>query len=368
MALIKCKECGKEISDTVKKCPYCGFHIKSKTKNLIIILTVFILISLLILINFYKKVSNNRINNSYGNQIFNLTSYTDNFIKYGDWLIFSNGNSEVLNKTVSNFKEGIYKYNLKTKQVIRLSEYDGFSFNILANKLYYISKFNDINYIDLDTLDSERIAWISGNTYEATDLFICDNYLYYREKNGKNIYRTTLSGDTKNLVAEYTEGNFQIYDNYIYYIDANSHKLNMRKINTDTVETLIDETISSFYYNDNKIIYKVADELKSINLVDKSISTIKDGVTSNFVVNDNYIYFYLSSEKSIIKISIDNQLEEPILENVENDIYRLQLFDGVLYYSNRKTDGLFSANISTTLYYIDINNKTQEKLQFNTNI
>ena len=30
MALIKCPECGKEISDTVKRCPNCGYHKKIK--------------------------------------------------------------------------------------------------------------------------------------------------------------------------------------------------------------------------------------------------------------------------------------------------------------------------------------------------
>jgi DNA-directed RNA polymerase subunit RPC12/RpoP len=30
MALIKCPECDKEISDTAKDCPSCGFHIVQK--------------------------------------------------------------------------------------------------------------------------------------------------------------------------------------------------------------------------------------------------------------------------------------------------------------------------------------------------
>lgn len=33
MALIKCPECGKEISDSVKTCPNCGFRIKKRKKN-----------------------------------------------------------------------------------------------------------------------------------------------------------------------------------------------------------------------------------------------------------------------------------------------------------------------------------------------
>lgn len=34
MALIKCKKCGKEISDTIKKCIYCGVKINKNTSNM----------------------------------------------------------------------------------------------------------------------------------------------------------------------------------------------------------------------------------------------------------------------------------------------------------------------------------------------
>ena len=33
MALIKCPECGKEISDKTKKCPECGYPIKKLNKK-----------------------------------------------------------------------------------------------------------------------------------------------------------------------------------------------------------------------------------------------------------------------------------------------------------------------------------------------
>ena len=34
MALIKCKECNKEVSDTAKTCPHCGYKLKSFKLNL----------------------------------------------------------------------------------------------------------------------------------------------------------------------------------------------------------------------------------------------------------------------------------------------------------------------------------------------
>ena len=33
MALIKCPECGKEVSDTIKTCPHCGYKIKRGHKE-----------------------------------------------------------------------------------------------------------------------------------------------------------------------------------------------------------------------------------------------------------------------------------------------------------------------------------------------
>lgn len=48
MALIKCPECDKEISDTVKKCPNCGYNLKSKenkkNKKIIFIVVAVILL------------------------------------------------------------------------------------------------------------------------------------------------------------------------------------------------------------------------------------------------------------------------------------------------------------------------------------
>ena len=44
MALIKCKECGKEISDTAKKCPNCGVTLKSNTRIIIVVVTILFLI------------------------------------------------------------------------------------------------------------------------------------------------------------------------------------------------------------------------------------------------------------------------------------------------------------------------------------
>lgn len=369
MSITKCKECCKELAKNLKSCPHCGCPIKCTNAKKIVIILVIVISLLIVTISsiLIKTTKSNIVNNVYGNEIFNLTSYTDNFIQYGDWLIFSNGVSTVLNKTVNNYDEGIYKYNTVTGQVVKLSDYDGGCFNLIGNSLFYVSKFNSINYINLDSLKSSTISWINNENYKATDLLICDGYLYYRESNGQNLYRTTVSGQSKKLVAEYTKGNFQIYDNFIYYIDANFNTLKKKScVLDDSPIQIVDEKISNFYFKDNKIIYTVGNDLKILNMTDNSINTIKNGITSNFIIHNNNIYMYISESKRIISLNLEDKSEDVILDNIDKDITRLQFFDNNLYYSNRQVNMLWSSYATTTLYYVNINDKIQQTLQFKT--
>ena len=66
MALIKCVECGKDISDTVKSCPHCGMKVKkvkdnqdsgSKNKKIIIIVVSVVLVLIMLRkIGYYKVI------------------------------------------------------------------------------------------------------------------------------------------------------------------------------------------------------------------------------------------------------------------------------------------------------------------------
>ena len=48
MALIKCKECGKEISSTAFSCPHCGIEMRSKKKSNGIVFDIIIIVSLIV--------------------------------------------------------------------------------------------------------------------------------------------------------------------------------------------------------------------------------------------------------------------------------------------------------------------------------
>lgn len=66
MALIKCPECGQEVSDTAKSCPHCGYKIKSNnpilsflndTMNLVIAEIVSVILGVIGIFTFNKGKS-----------------------------------------------------------------------------------------------------------------------------------------------------------------------------------------------------------------------------------------------------------------------------------------------------------------------
>lgn len=70
MALINCKECGKEISDTLKKCPHCGYINKElkkennffqKNKKVIIIIGIIVIVCIGGFVIYNRKVEQDRI-------------------------------------------------------------------------------------------------------------------------------------------------------------------------------------------------------------------------------------------------------------------------------------------------------------------
>lgn len=61
MAIIKCPECNKEMSDTVKKCPHCGYKIKNKSKKNKITIILIVVIAIILVICIIKAIGNIKI-------------------------------------------------------------------------------------------------------------------------------------------------------------------------------------------------------------------------------------------------------------------------------------------------------------------
>ena len=78
MALIKCCECGKEISDKAKHCPNCGVTIKKGNKTLLFLaIGATIVIIIIVIIIFILNNTNNSDTNNTNNSDANNTNTSD---------------------------------------------------------------------------------------------------------------------------------------------------------------------------------------------------------------------------------------------------------------------------------------------------
>lgn len=85
MALIKCPECGKEVSDKVNVCPHCGYEIKKqkRVKKLPIIVGIVVVFVILVLVGIELLHINSSSAGYYDNNKWG-TSYDEIKNKYGE--------------------------------------------------------------------------------------------------------------------------------------------------------------------------------------------------------------------------------------------------------------------------------------------
>ena len=117
MALIKCPECGRDISDMASSCPSCGYVVKkansvneNKKKNNIMLICGVIIILAIICVVWYQ--SDKKDNSSYSN------SYYDSYYNYP-----KTGNEGALAKAKSYLNSSAFSY----EGLIEQLEYEGFT-------------------------------------------------------------------------------------------------------------------------------------------------------------------------------------------------------------------------------------------------
>ncbi len=105
MSLIKCKECGKEISNKARKCPNCGYSNNEKKVKYICssIMLIIIIIIIVIILKGYNK--NNK--NSYSSYSSYNPSASTSSVESSSLNLFKNLEIKTTNKTTSS--EGWYK-------------------------------------------------------------------------------------------------------------------------------------------------------------------------------------------------------------------------------------------------------------------
>lgn len=138
MALINCPECGKEISDQIKKCPNCGYPIKKRKIRQVIILGVSLAIILISMVIVYAQIIK-------PNKIYNEAVLLYKQEKYDE--------AEFLFNKISGFKDTLDYLNLikdEDKYEEAVSLFDQEKYEEAALIFNEIPEYKDTsNYVDL---------------------------------------------------------------------------------------------------------------------------------------------------------------------------------------------------------------------------
>lgn len=171
MALINCKECGKEISSKSKTCPNCGCPIKKKSFFKLIstiVVTVVIVFILLIILGFLVSSTENEQNYSNVNSI--STSQESSSSEYDEY-------KEVIEE-IKNLKLSLYSPN--SFQLNRVSLFTAESGTYFSNYLNVIVDYSGNNKFG-GTVRKYRIYKYVYNDENNLELYV-DNYNnYYKE-------------------------------------------------------------------------------------------------------------------------------------------------------------------------------------------
>lgn len=325
-----------------------------KSKKIIIILIIIVL--LCAIIYFYKNYSSKKNSKIvYGNYSYNLTHSHGNIIEYGnEWIIYSQGNNALNLFTES--QRGIYKYNKNNGQTIKISDSNGYCFNIYNNYLYYVDESQNIYTLNLDdNSNNHTLIWIDGaeNTKVAY-MMVVNNTIFYRDSNGGNVYQVNNKGYNRKLIAEYTASDFTFNKNEIYYKSQSDGYLYCKNLQSGETLKVLDKNVDNVSVSADNIYYTtISDDEKQNNLCCYNMSQKKEIVlqkdlSSNYVTDGEYIYYYSETNKCFYKYSINNGQKDKIIDESERTD-RIQLYNGNIYYSLYEEYGQLYGNYGTTI-------------------
>lgn len=191
MALIKCSECNKEISDTVKRCPHCGFKMKSSfdfkglinkivsnKKILFSIIGVLLVIVIIVCISMFTGVKEHKDSKK-------LKAYLEG-IGYNCMTYEAKDNSDVCTychyctHMMSNGVSQVVEINYRTNNAIyRENAYSAYELSIQSSDYNSESKHTGvIRYTDL--VENKKFTFFPQNVsyFTVGENVDCDRYKY----------------------------------------------------------------------------------------------------------------------------------------------------------------------------------------------
>lgn len=343
MALIKCSECGKDISEKAKKCPHCGVKPKKKTKNklthilkiiIAIILLIAIIVTIIVVIikqNQKFKLYNNTVELGQEDTIKELTNEDNIYIKNGYSVTLKNNNIDINNlgtyeatfelKGEGNITEIIKKIKVvdTTPPTVKLNKdtvYVGDEINL--EELITITDFSQEEAL---TFEEAKVK-VGGklNTSEEGTLNIV---LTATDKNG-NIRNQPIKLEVKNSIIsvyDYITNNIKKSGYYIYTVKNLENDHFSVDYTTDDTDMKVNGT-----FDFTEMTLKEYSEIDAFKVVDiinfnNNLEITKIFRTSSLfgTVTNEYVNVNSNDAKGTIDI-IQGQFEDILGNLLKNNI------------------------------------------------
>ena len=214
MALISCPECGKEVSDTAKKCPNCGYQIKKRNKKLHILVGIVVVVLIIIAVCYFvfiKPTENNQkhdstdsIANNEIEEVDIVKEQEELYSRYVD-IAVNNTRQKLMHPSSMVLNKVIVNYTIKGNELTAVNVAIDFSsennYGMMqrgySTNVAYPSQVDDPNYM---------------NTYVTSD---SEHYNHYYMAVTNDNY---LREEFVKLADEYYEGTWDgITDGYFTY-------------------------------------------------------------------------------------------------------------------------------------------------------
>ena len=289
------------------------------------------------------------LNKGMGNSIQNIL-HNGRIAYIGDEVFYRNSLNE----------DKLYKYDIKAKDKIKLSDDKAEFINIYKNYVYYLSN-DEIKRIKTDGTCEESLLNIDKTKYLfAGGIQIIDNKLYY---NVKNKYENT---ELNSLYTAMTEGKYSLYE-----LDLNTLQSNIINTVNGSVELYKnDENMINLIVNNGYTIYAFEDGINNKNETPKTLNDKAYPAIILGVKGDN-IYYKLDDSRNvpiptdgksyIVSTNIKTLQHEIIFGVDQFSGYHIDsgiIGDSYIYLPNSKDNSLL---------VVDLESKQSKKLNKNIN-
>lgn len=305
MALIKCPECSKEISDTVKKCPNCGYKLKLRREDksqfellknfnwwkiLLITFIVVVVASGGITFYFYMNSPVRKAQNYLKEgDIKQAQAIFDDEIKSDNKLSakFEKGLEDVLSSAVGDYAKDSAKYDayvsLKDFVAANYKNYDVVSYEKQIKEI----KASKTSYDEANKAQSDKKYSVAVSKYQKV-IETDSNYADAQKQidQCKTAHKESVLNEINKQISA-SEPSYKDVEGSIKYIDYLENdgdltaKLTELKVKVKDYEVLNAEELAK--KNDFLKAFQALNEVPSEYLEDSKVSGVKDNITNAMV-------------------------------------------------------------------------------------